>query len=157
QPRVDGDGNNWIVVWRRTEDAAGTSTSQDVYAVAIGRNAGAPPLQQAYLASAITPIDNQFGTDQRSPTVAWLGGSALIGWWDEPPPGSGVYVSLASVDPFLCTTCEFSEIRPFSGLLSQGLPAIASQFSGGGTTDVGGAMIGTYDFNYAVRGRMFEA
>jgi hypothetical protein len=118
-PAVDGDGIHWVLAFARNEGGL----DYDVLARPVRFDAG------VLAVGTIQTIAADNNDNEYSPSVAWLGYSALVGWNDETLPGI-FDTFVQSIEPFGCLVCE--------GSYSQGVTAnnefgtaIAAKFSGG--------------------------
>jgi hypothetical protein len=113
---VDGDGDQWVAAW---------STSGDVLARSLRLGNGGSAL------SAPVAIADQSGSDERNPSVAWLGNSALVAWADDVT--NSWQVMARSIDPFTCAACEGT--TTVNALGNDPRPRVASRFASGDTGD----------------------
>ena len=118
-PAVDGDGIHWVLAFARNEGGL----DYDVLARPVRYDAGTLSV------GTIQAIAADNNDHEYSPSVGWLGYSALVGWSDETNPGIfDTYVQ--SVEPFGCLVCEGSYSLGVT-TDSEYRTAIATKFSGG--------------------------
>ncbi len=124
-PAVDGDGTCWVVAYE-AEEALGGPFPFDIACRGVCFD---PASGSAYLSPAVVIVEGDVNDDEKNPSVAWMGGSALIGYADEvAAPDYDAYIK--SVDPFSCLSCEGESIFE-SGARDADFVMIASQASAG--------------------------
>ncbi|MEM7201013.1 MAG: hypothetical protein AAF628_12140 [Planctomycetota bacterium] len=121
-PAVDGDGRNWVVAYQaRTTSGAVVNARPLSFSL---------PLGIAFSSGAVATVAGGYPITAGVPSVAWLGGSVLVGAGLAGPTGV-LGAVIASIDPFDCATCEASAVvQGVLGRGNQGL-RVASQWTGG--------------------------
>lgn len=122
EPDVDGDGSVWILAY---ELDAGSDS--EIHCQRILFNGFSSTLFYG-VSSAITAD----AVEQFDPAVAWTPGKAFVAWHQGDFFNNDVYVK--GVDPNDCGTCE-ATLPLATGSLWEGLPKLASQYSGGSAGD----------------------
>lgn len=98
---VDGDGDQWVVVYETR--ASLLSLDSDVRAVPVTFDAGTSTLVPG-TSAVVTAVLN---TNERSPAVGFLGGSYIVAWQRQAGLGSANYeMFMKSIDVFTCAECE---------------------------------------------------
>jgi hypothetical protein len=123
EPDVDGDGDTWIVAYVRS-----SGSDSEVYCQRLLFNGFSSTL--LYSTSAAITSDS---VNQYNPAVAWTPGKTFVAWQHEFDLfNSDVYVR--GIDPNDCGTCE-ATLPLDASTLWEGVPKLASQYSGGSTGD----------------------
>jgi hypothetical protein len=125
-PEVDGDGRTWLVAWH-VREAAGTDNDIAVRSFCLNSTVGS-----GVAAAPITLIEDDAGDNENNVAVCWTGESWLVAFRDEVIGTSNYEITIKSLDPFTCASCE-GEFFPFG--VTETVVAMASQRSGGSTGD----------------------
>ncbi len=125
-PDVDGDGERWVVVYNRRLTSGGHVSTQ------ANSVTWRPGMSLPVAGTAIWVKGTDATRDAERPSVAWTGGTCLIGYSLDYAGSASGEAWVKSVDLFDCATCE-DEVR--LAATSRGLvTAVASKLAGGGTT-----------------------
>ncbi len=122
-PEVDGDGNHWVVAYE-----IDSSLLADINVACVGVTWSTTALTVALTAARVVGATS---SDQRNPSVAWLGNSCLITYTQA--NGAHFDVRLASIDPFTCLDCEGAFVVDALG--NDAVARVAGDFVGDPTSD----------------------
>ncbi|MEZ5967133.1 MAG: hypothetical protein R3F56_25080 [Planctomycetota bacterium] len=151
-PNVDGDGNQFVVVWQRAESLG--ASSHDIYCRKVLRNGSNLTMPRLAQKVEADPDD-----DETDPAIVFIGSKYLVAWVDN-NTYPNFAIGLRTLDPDTCTFCgrrySVTGTQPFNSL-----PELAAQRSYGETLDRALVVFTSADAAVStissVRGQVFEA